>query len=133
MKLIFRYPLQKGDPMYGLKKSVDFGFLNGEELIQVCISPYQVILKFTGEVSISAECILLLEDSEGIVKEIQINLPDQTKALVCLLGRSIVKVTKHEEGTVKIWFSGNYALSLNDSNKLFESYMVIGKGHDIIV
>jgi hypothetical protein len=41
--------------MYGLKKTIDLGFLMGREVGQVAIGTYQVVLGFDEDVTIAVE------------------------------------------------------------------------------
>lgn len=119
--------------MYGLDKSVDFQFLIGRELLQLCIGLHQIILNFSDDISISLECAVLLTNADGLTIEVTCNNPKQSQNLICLLGSTIESAVAKNEGELMLGFSQKCKLSITDSNEDTESYTITMPDHEIIV
>ncbi len=120
--------------MYGLKKDVDLGFLNGRELIQVCIGLYQTIFKFDDEVAISVEREFRYFDGQDEWTW----RPEPGSSLlaartVALLGASIESFEGDADGTLALTFSNGRRLTIVDSSKEYESYDITRAGQTIVV
>ena len=119
--------------MYGLDKSVDFHFLVGKELLQLCIGRYQIILNFTDNVSISAECMIYYTRIDGSTIKISSDDPELSKNLACLLGSTVEDVATTRSEGLTLVFSQGYRLTIIDSNKDVESFMITTPTQEIIV
>lgn len=119
--------------MYGIDKAVNFKFLIGKELLQLCIGLYQLILNFTDQLVISAECVFRLEYPDGSVIEISCDSPEHTGHLACLLGRTIETIQTEVNGELNLVFSDGFQLSIIDSNEDEESFTITMGDHEIVV
>jgi hypothetical protein len=119
--------------MYGIDKSISFNFLVGKELLQLCIGLYQLILNFTDQLVISAECVIRLKNPDGSVVEISCDSPELSGSLTCLLGRAIEAVQTEVNGELNLSFSGGFQLSIVDSNEDEESFTITMDEHEIVV
>jgi hypothetical protein len=120
--------------MYGLKKGTDLGFLNGRELIQVCIGLYQTIFKFDEEVAISVEGEFRYFDGQ----DERASREEPNSALlaartVALLGATIEIFEANADGTLILTFSNKHRLTILDSSKDYESYDITRPGQTIVV
>lgn len=109
--------------MFGLPADVDVSFLVGAVLIQVCAGENEVVLNFDEDVSImSAATIRYAEDGEP-----QRELEDArtvSKALIDLLGQTIVRADGNLDGTLRLFWSNDSRVELLDSWGDYESYTV---------
>ena len=119
--------------MYSLDKSVDFRFLVGKELLQLCIGLYQLILNFNDHVAITAECIIYLTKIDGSIIEISSDDPELSKNLTCLLGSTVESVATEHSGELTLIFHEGYRLTILDSNEDEESFTITTSGQEVIV
>lgn len=120
--------------MYGLKRDIDLSFLHGLELIQVCISPYQIIFAFNGDVTISVEGHFSYFDGRGeSTWKPELNSPHIAARTVALLGATITVLGGDENGTLFLKFSNGHRLTISDSSKEYESYQITKPGGTIVV
>jgi len=118
--------------MYGLDKSQNLQFLVGLELLQLCVSLSQVIMKFSDETSISIECDLRISGVNGEIIDI-LDIPEAVDHLFCLLGMEIVDVIKLNAGDLTLAFSCGRKLTLMDSNETTESYTITAPEEEVVV
>jgi hypothetical protein len=119
--------------MYGIDKSVNFHFLVGKELVQICIGLYQLILNFSDQVSIAVECMIRLCRPDGSMLEISCDAPELTRALTCLLGYTVVSINTEFEGEMILKFSDGSKLFIVDSNEDQESFTITTPDLEVIV
>jgi hypothetical protein len=119
--------------MYGIDKTISFNFLIGKELLQLCIGLYQLILNFTDQLIISAECNLRLEYPDGSVIEVSCDSPELAGRLTCLLGRTIETIKTDVNGELNLVFFGGFQLSIIDSNEDEESFIITMGNHEMVV
>lgn len=116
--------------MFGLPEGTDLTPLHGKELVQVCIGSAQLQLHFsdgkTEDVNIYFECLWNLQnDNEEI--EFSDDIPDRQQEaawLTRLIGKSVTKTEIIYPGTLKLFFSNGWILSLIDDNPHYESYQI---------
>ncbi len=118
--------------MYGLKKDIDLSFFVGSELIQVCIGLHQLILNFSGDISISIECEFS-HLSKGRALNKSSELPDSACSLLTTLGCCVTDINNLGNGNLEIKFSNGEIIQINDSNKDYESYCINTPNENIIV
>ena len=118
--------------MYGLDKELNLQFLKGRELLQLCISLCQVIMKFSEELNISIECDLRITDENGKIVEL-FDISESSQYLFCLIGSDIVDAIKSGTGDLTLKFSNGYQLALIDSNESTESFTITTPEQEIIV
>jgi hypothetical protein len=118
--------------MYGIINNLDWSFLIGKELLQICISLYQLSLRFNGDVSINIECefehVSLAANSLPAAK-----LSGTAVTLVSLLGARITAVSKQGVKTLGIEFSNGEMLMIHDSNDSYESFSINAPGKEIVI
>ena len=119
--------------MYGIDQTQSFDFMKKKELEQVCIGQYQVILHFTDDLSISADCLMRLSGPDGTSVDIYGDNCSLSRNTTCLLGSSIVSVNSVDKEELSILFSNDYTLSIIDSNKKYESFSIVINDDWIIV
>jgi len=119
--------------MYNPDKSVDFHFLVGKELLQLCIGIYQLILNFTDNIAITAECIIYLRRMDDSIIKISSDDPELSKNLTCLLGSTVESVATEHSGELTLIFSQGYRLTIIDSNEDRESFMITTPDQEVIV
>jgi hypothetical protein len=117
--------------MYKLDSSTNLSPLIGKELIQVCIGLYQVILRFTEELSITVQCLYYF-NREGETFEGSGEDPSISKNLVFLLGNSIESAQIQEDNKLIINFSNNCRLTLVDDSESYESFIITNGTFEII-
>jgi hypothetical protein len=117
--------------MYKLDSSTNLSPLIGKELIQVCIGLYQVILRFTGELSITIQCLYFFS-KEGDTFEGSGEDPSTSKNLVCLLGHSIESAEIQGDNKLIINFSNSCCLALVNDSEVYESFIVTDGIFEII-
>jgi hypothetical protein len=120
--------------MHGLKKDIDLNFLNGRELIQLCIGLYQTIFKFDEDVAISVEGEFRYFDGQDEWTW----RPEPGSSLlaartVALLGATIESLASEENGMLALTFSNRSRLTIVDSSKDYESYDITRPGQTIVV
>lgn len=118
--------------MYGLPANMDWNFLVGRELIQMCVGIHQVLLRFDGDVSVSIECVF--EHSfPGAKTHSCTNLAHRAKSLVTLLGTRVERVDGKSHEALVLSFSNHETLQIHDSNEMHESFLVHAPGIEIVV
>ena len=117
--------------MYGFDKEIDFTFLVGRSLVQICVGLFQIILNFDDGVSISIEGTF--EHIFNGVMPKQFVLPDAAFSLIGLLGTKIEDVKAIDKVTLEIKFSDCSTLRLKDSNPNTESFQISSPLGEIIV
>lgn len=118
--------------MYGLNKEVDLSFFLGNELIQVCIGLHQLILNFSGDISISIECEFF-HLSKGRALNKSSELLDSARSLLSTLGCCVTDINNLGNGNLEIKLSNGDIIQINDSNEDYESYSIITPNENIIV
>lgn len=118
--------------MYGLKKDIDLSFFLGSELIQVCIGLHQLILNFSGDISIALECEFS-HSSKGRALNKSSELPDSACSLITTLGCCVTDINNLGNGNLEIKLSNGDIIQIIDSNKDYESYWITTPTENIIV
>jgi hypothetical protein len=118
--------------MYGLSISTNLEFMLNKELIQICIGLYQIILKFSGELTITAECKMKLVNG-AVVATIDSKTLSNASHLIPLLGKTILDVNNLRDGSVRLKFTDSQSLTIFDSNDSYESYQIDAGGTEKIV
>jgi len=120
--------------MYGLRRDIDLGFLNGREVGQVAIGLYQIQFGFDEDVRIGIEG----EFRYFHGREEWIWMPESKQRqvagrMVDLLGAVVEKVDWKGDGTLTLNFSNGHRMTILDSNKEFESYDITRPGQTIVI
>lgn len=111
---------------------MDLSWIIDKELIQICVGLYQVILRFTHQLSITVECPYFINMGDIIVEASGDN-PETSKNLVCLLGHSINSCYQHENGEFVLDFSNGYSLKLVPEITGAESFSIKDGEFEILV
>jgi len=112
--------------MYGLPNDVDLSFLNGMELIQICVGQYQVQLHFFGGkgATISIEHRMTHRVKKKVTVWEEGKTPSAASSLLLLLGTSIVGVKTKEDGTLRLQFSNKDEVVIFDDSPGYEAYTI---------
>lgn len=116
--------------MYGLAQDADLTFFVNRQLLQVCLGPHQVIVKFDGRVSINSSSTMQVSVSTGAVRSDDPRVLGP--ALLGLLTDTVTGVQWSTDGTIRLAFAGGGSLQLVDDASPFESYE-IQHGEGLIV
>ena len=120
--------------MHGLKTDIDLSFLNGLELIQLCIGLYQTIFKFDEEVAISVEGEFRYFDGQDEwTWRPEPGSPILASRTATLLGATIVGFESNPDGTLILTFSNRCRLTVMDSSRDYESYDITRPGQTIVI
>ncbi len=109
--------------MYGLSPDLDLSFLEGIDLLQVCIGANEVILHFDANVSITIQSALRIRSTSGRDKIFE-EPPSAAAELMEFLSDSPAEVAGSEDGTLRLIFSGGGLLEIYDSSRQYESYLI---------
>ena len=118
--------------VYGVPDSIEWSFLVGREVLQVCIGLHQVSLRFDGQVSINIECDFDHAPAADTFRS-QSSLPHKVASLVSLLGNKVTSAIRKGGKFLEIRFANEEMLKLYDSNELYESFQVTTPDKEIIV
>lgn len=117
--------------MYGLPPDQDFGFLIGVTLTQICIGRHEIILNFSGDVSITVEGDLEIEPTLATRHRYDDSRVAGAK-LSPLVALSVENARRIQPGDLELTFSNGWAVNICDSSSHYESYQ-IRHGSDLFV
>jgi hypothetical protein len=118
--------------MYGLPSGTNLDFIKDAILIQACFGPFDLILNFDQNVSISIW-------SSVAVGRIGTNLlrhkssREISRKILRLLNRPVLNIEWTPSGTVSLKFEGNDLLEFYDDNEAYESYTISSPAGLIVV
>ena len=118
--------------MYKINENINFKEFIDMELIQLSIGLYQIILNFSGDVCISIQSLLKLDNLETEIL-VSCDKPESSKHLVCLLGSKIVDVNILSETILVLTFDNEMKLSLIDNSEQYESFDIQTPTQNIII
>ena len=118
--------------MYGISEEEDFSFLEKKIVEQLCLSPYQIILHFKGDFSLSIQCDFL-HHTEQRLNSVQGNFAERGCSLISLLDTEIVLAKRQRAKELTIEFSNSEKLRVYDSSESYESFDIWGPDIEIIV
>jgi hypothetical protein len=119
--------------VFGLPTDTDLGFLQGEELIQVCFAQYQVQLHFYNA-RLAIESKYCLRESDSSVEQIyERDRVAEGHALVPLLGQSIRIARVVANGVLELEFGTGVILTVYDDSEQYESYTIKYKNGLIVI
>jgi len=113
--------------VYGLPKGLDWTFLVGAALEQVCIGQHTIHFRFDRNISISVYSSLRLDDAKSPSGD----FGEMATVLCELIGQGITAAGPLDARTLAIRF-GSRRLELFDDSDQFESF-VIAVGGDVFV
>jgi len=118
--------------MYDLPEDVDWSFLIGGELLQVCYGEYQTQLNFHGDVNISIEGDIEHRAGPLVVGRSDARRQDVT-SLLQLLGASVKRVEVEAKNTLLLTFDNGHALKILSDDRPYESYSISAPGEQTII
>jgi hypothetical protein len=113
--------------MYGIPKGTDLSFLEGCELLQVCVGEGEVILNFAPHVSIAIQSDVVIFLGEHARRHRAATAIG--KAMLPFLRQSITEATGTTDGTLRLTWDSGASSSILDTWREYESY-VIRRGQD---
>jgi len=111
----------------GLGRETNLTFLVEKELLQVRVGKYHTELCFDGDVAITFEGRISLD------QKTQLSGIAAGAALLELIESKIRQIEIPGQGDLVLTFDSGRRLSLHDSNQEFESYQIRGPGTQVIV
>lgn len=118
----------RGSKVYGLPKNVDWNFLVGAILEQICFGKHNIQFHFDREISISVMSSLRLDGAESPT----IDFGELATTLCALLGEEITAAIPSNERAVSIRI-GNRVLELIDDSDQFESFVITAGSKEYVV
>ncbi len=118
--------------MYGIPAGIDWTFIIGTELQQLCIGIHQLSLQFSGDVAIGVECDFEHAGHPAAASQCR-GLPGRAPSLISLLGSRVDAVAREGGRVLVLSFSNGEQLRILDSNESFESFQITARGLTIIV
>jgi hypothetical protein len=116
------------------KRDIDLSFLNGRELIQLCIGLYQTIFKFDEDVAISVEGgFRYFDGQDESIWRPGPGSSSRAARTAVLLGAKIENFESDASGTLSLTFSDGRRLTIIGSNNGYESYDITRPGQTIVV
>lgn len=109
--------------MYRLQSDPKIDVLKGETLIQVCFGENDLILNFSGDISIGTySCIGIALDEQPARRYEDFSAISGD--LLKLLSKEVASVSWTKEGTISITFSSGGVVEFYDDSQQFESYTI---------
>jgi hypothetical protein len=120
--------------MQELKRDIDLSFLNGSELIQLCIGLYQTVFKFDGDLAISVEGEFRYFDGQDeTIRRPEPGSSALAARTAVLLGARIVNFESDASSTLSLMVSDGRRLAIMGSKNGYESYDITRPGQTIVV
>ena len=118
--------------MYGLPQNTNLDFLKGETLIQACFGANDLILNFSGNVSIAIfSSVGLGVDSENMKRHTVFE--EAAGEILALLSKDVAAVSWTPNGTITLRFDNGNVIEIYDDSASFESYTVTSSRGLIVV
>lgn len=108
--------------MYRLPKDVDFSFLVGATLGQVCIGANEVIFNFDRDIVLAVESEFLIRTPRG--ETLFREAISSGGAVALLVSSSVSEVSPSTDGTLRLVFGEDAVLEIYDSSREYESYQL---------
>jgi hypothetical protein len=118
--------------MYQIPKDVDWSFLCGKELIQVCYGRYQTQLHFYGDVSVSIEANVEHSDGSQVLGK-SLEREQCVTSLINLLGASIKRVELEGDDALALHFSNDNVLRLLVDDAPYQAFSISAPGERTII
>lgn len=113
--------------MYGLPPETSLDFIVGQTLTQACFGEHDLILNFSGNISIS------IYSSIGVGVDIQniehhVVFHEVAAAVLRLLNKDVASVRWVPDGTVTLQLDDGSLIQILDNSEDFESYTISRPG-----
>jgi hypothetical protein len=118
--------------MYEIPGDVDWSFLIGKELLQVCYGKYQTQLWFEGNVNISIEGNIEHRDGATVLGR-TLEREQTLMSLVALLGASIAGVSCEGQRVLVIALSNGHAVALFSDDSPYEAFSISAPGEQTLI
>ena len=118
--------------MYGLPSGTNLDFIKSTTLIQVCFGPFDLILNFHRDVSISIYSSIAVGPA-GTNLLRHTSFEEIGREILSLLNRDVLNVEWSPNGTISLTFEGNDLLEIYDDSAHYESYTLSGPAGLIVV
>jgi hypothetical protein len=109
--------------MYGLPSDPNIEVLKNESLIQICIGENDLILNFSGNISLAVYSSVGLGQSNNSMTSFT-DFIAVSPQLLRLLSRKVLDVKWDKDGTISIKFENNAIVEVYDDSEQFESYTI---------
>src|SRR5690348_6545282 len=109
--------------MYEVPKDVDWSFMFGKELVQVCYGQYETQLRFYGDLCISIEAGVIHSHADRILGESN-GREQGIVSLIGLLGASIEQVEVEGEYALVLHFSNAHVLHVLKHEDPYEYFSI---------
>ncbi len=110
--------------------ATDLRVLLGKDLIQLCVSPHQVIMHFHPDVSVSFETAVLVESPEG-GPATWTPPPDAGAALFAFLNGRVESAAIDGAGDLVLAFEGG-TVRIQKDDSGYESYQIAGPALEVV-
>jgi hypothetical protein len=118
--------------MYKLPQNINFEFLKGREICQICFGILQVQFNFDASVKIYVTSPFSYVSKEGV--ESKFESSKMAGGLVDkLIGKGVIDVSVQEESTLVLIFSTGEKLVFYGDNSGYECYEIRHGNHVIVV
>jgi hypothetical protein len=118
--------------MYGNLKNIDWSFMLGKELIQVCYGKHQTQLRFDGDLCVSIEAGIVHGHADLVLGKSR-GRDQGIPSLIGLLGSSIEHVQTEGEDSLVLQFSNAHMLRVLKDEEPYESFSISVPGKLTIV
>ncbi len=118
--------------MYNVPDASEFNPLFNKEVTQLCISPYQIILRFEGDISFSIQGTFNHIKNHVIINN-KGTIPEQGISLISLLDQKIDKIEINSPKEFTLEFFNSEKLNLLDDDENYESFVIMGPDIEIII
>jgi Family of unknown function (DUF6188) len=117
--------------MCGLPQGIDLGFFVGQTVDQICIGLHEILLNFSGKVSVQIESQYRFTDH----LENRSTFESTVAGAPLLLSLLSIRIAAAEGngGTLKLSFEGGATLEVLDSSEHYESYHIRNGAASIVV
>ena len=118
--------------MYGLPSNANLSFFEGKTLLQACFGENDLILRFTGGISVAIYSCIGVGLAETQIQRVTA-FEEAAVRILGLLNREVAGVSWTTEGTVSLSFEAGQIVELYDDSREFESYSISYPAGDLIV
>lgn len=119
--------------MYPIPENTDFSPFINQSIEQICLSPIQLILRFSGDITMNIEGEInhiRQLSSEKIIG----NLAEKGVTLISLFGQPIQFAKRQSATVIILGFKNSEKLHIiDDTPEKYESISILGPGIDLIV
>jgi hypothetical protein len=118
--------------MYEVPKNLNWPFLFGRELLQVCYGKHETQLRFDGDICISIEAGVVHSHADQVLGK-SIGREQGISSLIGLLGASIEQVHVEAQDTLTLQFSNAHVLRVLKDEEPYECFSISAPGQQTIV